>query len=80
MLFSGHALSIQFGLSLCEQLEFFSLTSFIADANIFVRKREEHKLLVNHLQSIEDYSKRYKLMKLGIDEILRVRVFSCHRV
>uniref|UniRef100_A0A182UR61 Erk and jnk pathways n=1 Tax=Anopheles merus TaxID=30066 RepID=A0A182UR61_ANOME len=41
-------------------------------ANIFVRKREEHKLLVNHLQSIEDYSKRYKLMKLGIDEILRI--------
>uniref|UniRef100_A0A182VWV6 Uncharacterized protein n=1 Tax=Anopheles minimus TaxID=112268 RepID=A0A182VWV6_9DIPT len=42
------------------------------DSKIFVRKREEHKLLVNHLQSIDDYGKRYKLMKIGIDEILRI--------
>ncbi|XP_053670771.1 coiled-coil domain-containing protein 134-like [Anopheles nili] len=41
-------------------------------SKIFVRKREEHKLLVNHLQSIDDYEKRYKLMKLGIDEIIRI--------
>uniref|UniRef100_A0A182JYH3 Erk and jnk pathways n=1 Tax=Anopheles christyi TaxID=43041 RepID=A0A182JYH3_9DIPT len=41
-------------------------------SKIFVRKREEHKLLVKHLQSIEDYGKRYKLMKLGIDEIIRI--------
>ncbi|XP_050070979.1 coiled-coil domain-containing protein 134-like [Anopheles maculipalpis] len=41
-------------------------------SKIFVRKREEHKLLVNHLRSIEDYGKRYKLMKLGIDEIIRI--------
>uniref|UniRef100_A0A182NRM8 NR LBD domain-containing protein n=1 Tax=Anopheles dirus TaxID=7168 RepID=A0A182NRM8_9DIPT len=42
------------------------------DSKIFARKREEHKLLINHLQSIEDYGKRYKLMKLGIDEIIRI--------
>uniref|UniRef100_A0A182P050 Uncharacterized protein n=1 Tax=Anopheles epiroticus TaxID=199890 RepID=A0A182P050_9DIPT len=41
-------------------------------SKIFVRKREEHKLLVNHLRSIEDYGKRYKLMKIGIDEIIRI--------
>ncbi|XP_058129672.1 coiled-coil domain-containing protein 134-like [Anopheles ziemanni] len=41
-------------------------------SKIFVRKREEHKLLVNHLQSIDDYAKRYKLLKLGIDEVLRL--------
>ncbi|XP_035777607.1 coiled-coil domain-containing protein 134-like isoform X1 [Anopheles albimanus] len=41
-------------------------------SKVFVRRREEHKLLVNHLRSIEDYAKRYKLMKLGLDEILRV--------
>lgn len=41
-------------------------------SKIFVRKREEHKLLVNHLQSIDDYGKRYKLMKIGIDEIIRI--------
>ncbi|XP_053659964.1 coiled-coil domain-containing protein 134-like [Anopheles marshallii] len=41
-------------------------------SKIFVRKREEHKLLVNHLQSIDDYGKRYKLMKVGVDEIIRI--------
>uniref|UniRef100_A0A182T5G6 Uncharacterized protein n=1 Tax=Anopheles maculatus TaxID=74869 RepID=A0A182T5G6_9DIPT len=46
--------------------------SLFKDSKIFVRKREEHKLLVNHLQSIEDYGKRYKLMKIGIDEVIRI--------
>uniref|UniRef100_A0A182YHR0 Erk and jnk pathways n=1 Tax=Anopheles stephensi TaxID=30069 RepID=A0A182YHR0_ANOST len=44
----------------------------IINENIFVRKREEHKLLVNHLQSIDDYGKRYKLMKIGLDEVIRI--------
>ncbi|XP_062562330.1 coiled-coil domain-containing protein 134-like [Armigeres subalbatus] len=41
-------------------------------SNIFVRKREEHKLLVKHLLATEDYSKRYELLKLALKEILKI--------
>uniref|UniRef100_A0A1Q3F5V6 Putative erk and jnk pathways n=1 Tax=Culex tarsalis TaxID=7177 RepID=A0A1Q3F5V6_CULTA len=41
-------------------------------SNIFVRKREEHKLVVKHLLSTEDYAKRFDLLKLALKEIIRV--------
>ncbi|XP_019542923.3 coiled-coil domain-containing protein 134 [Aedes albopictus] len=41
-------------------------------SNIFVRKREEHKLLVKHLLATDDYSKRYELLKLALKEILKI--------
>lgn len=41
-------------------------------SNLFVRKREEHKLVVKHLLSTEDYAKRFDLLKLALKEIIRV--------
>ncbi|XP_055610800.1 coiled-coil domain-containing protein 134-like [Uranotaenia lowii] len=41
-------------------------------SNIFVRKREEQKLVVKHLLSTEEYSKRYDLLSLALKEILRL--------
>ncbi|ETN63046.1 hypothetical protein AND_005254 [Anopheles darlingi] len=58
-----------------DQVPKLDLTKIMNDkvySKVFVRRREEHKLLVNHLRSIDDYAKRYKLMKLGLDEIIRV--------
>ncbi|XP_052867822.1 coiled-coil domain-containing protein 134-like [Anopheles cruzii] len=54
------------------ELDLSKIINYNVYSKIFVRKREEHKLLVNHFQSIDDYAKRYKLMKLGIDEVIRV--------
>ncbi|XP_055546444.1 uncharacterized protein LOC129730877 [Wyeomyia smithii] len=41
-------------------------------SNIFVRKREEHKLAVQHLLSTEKYSKKYDLLKLSLKQIMEI--------
>ncbi|XP_065076738.1 coiled-coil domain-containing protein 134-like [Ochlerotatus camptorhynchus] len=41
-------------------------------SNIFVRKREQHKLVVQRLMSTKDYSKIYDLLQLALKEILKI--------
>ncbi|XP_055695412.1 uncharacterized protein LOC129797120 [Lutzomyia longipalpis] len=41
-------------------------------SNIFVRKREEHRLVRNHLRATESYEKQFALLKLAYEKILQI--------
>lgn len=46
--------------------------SILLDANMLVRRREEHKLLYKHIMSIEKYEKQYKMLEIAYQNILEV--------
>lgn len=39
---------------------------------MFVRRREEHKTLLNHFQRTEKYDRKFKLLEIGINQILTI--------
>uniref|UniRef100_A0A336JZK6 CSON013684 protein n=1 Tax=Culicoides sonorensis TaxID=179676 RepID=A0A336JZK6_CULSO len=39
-------------------------------SNLFVRRREEHKHLLQHLKTTDKYEKRYKLIELAFEKII----------
>lgn len=39
---------------------------------MFVRRREEHKTLLDHFQRTEKYDRKYKLLEMGINQILTI--------
>lgn len=49
----------------------FNCTFPCIDSNLFVRRREEHKNLLQHLRT-EKYEKRYKLIELAFQKIVNV--------
>lgn len=46
------------------------------DTKLFQRHREEQKRLLSHIRGIEDYAKRYKLLSVGLMQILDVTQFN----
>lgn len=39
---------------------------------MFVRRREEHKTLLDHFQRTEKYDRKFKLLEIGINQILTI--------
>lgn len=39
---------------------------------MFVRRREEHRTLLDHFQRTEKYDRKYKLLEIGINQILSI--------
>lgn len=43
-----------------------------SDSNLFVRRREEHKLLYKHLMNLDSYEKRFKMLEIAYNKIFEV--------
>ncbi|KAG4070659.1 hypothetical protein HA402_013579 [Bradysia odoriphaga] len=41
-------------------------------SSMFVRRREEHKTLLDHFQRTEKYERKFKLLEIGINQILAI--------
>ncbi|KAJ6636115.1 Coiled-coil domain-containing protein [Pseudolycoriella hygida] len=41
-------------------------------SNIFVRRRVEHRTLLDHFQRTEKYDRKFKLLEIGIQQILQI--------
>ncbi|XP_037032443.1 coiled-coil domain-containing protein 134-like [Bradysia coprophila] len=41
-------------------------------SSMFVRRREEHKTLLDHFQRTEKYDRKFKLLEIGINQILAI--------
>lgn len=39
---------------------------------MFVRRREEHKTLLDHFQRTEKYDRKFKLLEIGINQIVTI--------
>lgn len=39
---------------------------------MFVRRREEHKTLLDHFQRTEKYERKFKLLEIGVNQILTI--------
>lgn len=42
------------------------------DSSMLVRRREEHKTLLEHFQRTEKYDRKFKLLEIGINQILTI--------
>lgn len=45
---------------------------FLQDSSMFVRRRLEHNTLMDHFQRTEKYDRKFKLLEIGINQILTI--------